>query len=422
MEVLQRTIREITPYENNPRNNDSAVDAVAASIREFGWQQPIVVDVDGVIIAGHTRYKAAKKLHLKEVPVVVADNLTDEQVRAYRLADNKSGELAEWNFPLLEEELASLSGIDMCEFGFENVSNGGAITVSDIKEDDYTVELPDEPKAQYGDIYGLGNHRLMCGDSTCLSDVEKLIDGRLADLVITDPPYNMGYEGAGRSKNRKSKRILNDKMPEDEFRKFLNLVYGNYFCCMKDGASLYVFYKEMGTGVFITAMVNAGLTYKQELIWVKNQLVLGGSKYQSMYEPFLLGCKGKRIATWNGKRKERSVIESVDLMDEETLRKTILDLLDCIPSDVIRENKQLVNDLHPTMKPVRLIGKLILNSSNQDDSVLDLFGGSGTTLIAAEQLKRSAYLMELDPKYVDVIIDRWEKFTGEKAVLLNGTN
>lgn len=422
MQIEIRSIKDIRPYEHNPRSNDGAVDAVAASIKEFGWQQPIVVDKDGVIIAGHTRYKAAKKLGLKEVPVVVAENLTEEQVRAYRLADNKTGELAEWDFSALEEELAGIGKLDMSQFGFEDVSNSGVETVSDIEEDNYIVELPDEPKAKLGDVYSLGSHRLMCGDSTCLSDVEKLMDGILADLVVTDPPYNMGYEGAGNSKNRKAKRILNDKMPEAEFRDFLTSVYGNYFCCMKDGASIYVFYKEMGTGVFITSMADAGLTYKQELVWVKNQLVLGGSKYQSMYEPFLLGCKGKKIATWNGKRKERSVIESVDLMDEEALRETIISLLDCIPSDVVRENKQLVNDLHPTMKPVRLIGKLILNSSNKGDAVLDLFAGSGTTLIASEQLKRSAYLMELDPRYVDVIIDRWEKLTGGKAVLLNGTD
>ena len=304
-ELKWEPIKRIRPYEKNPRRNDEAVDAVAASIREFGWQQPIVVDKDGVIIAGHTRYKAAKKLKCDTVPVVVADELTEDQVKAYRLADNKTGELAEWDTALLDEELAGIGQLDMSQFGFEDAPNSEVETVSDIEEDNYIVEFPAEPKAKLGDVYSLGSHRLMCGDSTCLSDVEKLMDGILADLVVTDPPYNMGYEGAGNSKNRKSKRILNDKMPEAEFRDFLTSVYGNYFCCMKDGASIYVFYKEMGTGVFITSMAAAGLTYKQELVWVKNQLVLGGSKYQSMYEPFLLGCKGKKIATWNGKRKER---------------------------------------------------------------------------------------------------------------------
>lgn len=260
----------------------------------------------------------------------------------------------------------------------------------------------------------------MCGDSTSISDVEKLCSGKQVELVVTDPPYNMGYEGAGRSKNRKEKRILNDKLPEEKFKEFLSEVYANYYCSMADGASIYVFYKELGTGVFITAMRDAGITYKQELIWVKNQIVLGGSKYQSMYEPFLMGCKGNSIKIWNGARKQRSVIESIDLMDEDALRQTVRDLMESVDGDVIRERKQLVNDLHPTMKPVRLIAKLILNSSNKGDAVLDLFGGSGTTLMAAEQTGRNAFLMELDPKYVDVIIARWENFTGGKAVLVNG--
>lgn len=228
-ELKWEPIKSIRPYEKNPRRNDEAVDAVAASIREFGWQQPIVVDRDGVIIAGHTRYKAAKKLKCDTVPVVVADDLTEDQVKAYRLADNKTGELAEWDTALLDEELAGIGQLDMSQFGFEDAPNSEVETVSDIEEDNYIVELPDEPKAKLGDVYSLGSHRLMCGDSTCLSDVEKLMDGILADLVVTDPPYNMGYEGAGNSKNRNQKRILNDKMPEAEFRDFLTSVYGNYF-------------------------------------------------------------------------------------------------------------------------------------------------------------------------------------------------
>lgn len=237
-------------------------------------------------------------------------------------------------------------------------------------------------------------------------------------MVVTDPPYNMAYEGAGNTKDRKSKRIMNDKMSSEDFRQFLTDVYRNYYCVMKDGASIYVFYKELGEGVFITALSEGGLTYKQELIWVKNQIVLGGSKYQSMYEPFLMGCKGKSIKVWNGKRNQRSVIESIDFMGEEELRDAIKDLMECFDPDILREKKQTVNDLHPTMKPVRLIAKLIQNSSNPGDAVMDLFGGSGTTMIAAEQTGRRAYLMELDPKYVDVIVDRWEKFTGKQAKLL----
>jgi len=282
-----------------------------------------------------------------------------------------------------------------------------------------TVRCPDEPLSKQGQIYQLGKHRLMCGDSTSVDDLNKLLNGQKADCVVTDPPYNMNYEGAGNTKDRASKRIMNDKMPDAEFEKFLTNVYETMQTGMKDGASFYVFYKELGSGVFITALKNAGLTFKQELVWVKNQLVLGGSKYQSMYEPCLFGCKGKRITNWNAGRKERSVIESIDFMNEDELRNAIKELTEYEPTDVIRENKPLKNDLHPTMKPIKLLAKFIKNSSKQGEVVLDVFGGSGSTLMACEQLDRSCFVMELDPKYVDVIIQRWETFTGQKAVLLN---
>lgn len=419
MEIITRKVSELTPYGKNAKtHDDKQITNVANSIKRFGWQQPIVVDEQGVVVIGHCRLLAAKKLGLKEVPVTIASGLTEDEVKELRIADNKANE-SPWDLGLLAEDIEGLNfdGFDL-DFGIDGESGGG-VTTDDIVEDDFDATPPEEPKSKIGDVYQLGRHRLMCGDSTSITDVEKLTAGRLADLVVTDPPYNMGYEGAGNSRDRKSKRILNDKMPESEFEDFLASIYNNYFCSMADGASIYVFYKELGTGVFITAMSKSGLEYKQELVWVKNQIVLGVSKYQSMYEPFLMGCKG-RIGTWHGARKQRSVIESIDFMGEEELRQTIRDLLAEQDVDVIRERKQLINDLHPTMKPVRLIAKLILNSSNEGNSVLDLFGGSGTTLIAAEQTRRDAYLMELDPKYVDVIIARWEQFTGNKAVLLNG--
>jgi site-specific DNA-methyltransferase (adenine-specific) len=323
--------------------------------------------------------------------------------------------MSDWDFEMLESELSDITDIDMTDFGF---SLDEEEEEKEIVEDT-PPEPPVEPKSEYGQIYQLGRHRLMCGDSTKMDDVNKLLDGKKVDCVVTDPPYNMGYEGAGNSKDRESKRIMNDKMPEADFKKFLLSVYKCYLNSMKDGASIYVFYKELGSGVFMQAMRESGLTYKQELIWVKSQLVLGGSKYQSMYEPFLMGCKGKSIKVWNGGRTQRSVIESIDLMNEDELRETIKELLASEEPDVIREKKQLHNDLHPTMKPVKLIAKLIQNSSDKEHIVMDLFGGSGTTLIAAEQTNRTAYLMELDSKYVDVIIERYENFTGEKAVLLN---
>lgn len=413
--TVMMPVKDVKPYANNPRNNKDAVDKVAASLKEFGFRQPIVVDKDMVVIAGHTRLQAAKKLKLKEVPVLIADDLTEEQVRAYRLADNKTAEFAQWDFDKLSEELDGIEDIDMEDFGFDLSEFEEE---PEVAEDDFDDTLPEEPVSKPGDIYQLGRHRLMCGDSTALGDVEKLLDGAEVDLVVTDPPYNMAYEGAGNTKDRESKRIMNDKMSPEDFRIFLTDIYTNYYAVMKDGASIYVFYKELGEGVFITAMSAGGLTYKQELIWVKDHLVLGGSKYQSQYEPFLMGCKGKKIAVWNGARNQRSVMEAIDLMSEDELRDALKNLLSEQDSDIIREKKQLVNDLHPTMKPVRLIAKLIQNSSNKNDVVLDLFGGSGTTMIAAEQTNRSAYLMELDPRFVDVIVRRYEQFTGRKAELI----
>lgn len=419
MQIKEFLIDDLREYENNPRNNDGAVQAVAESIRQFGFKVPIVIDRDNVIVAGHTRLKAARLLGLETVPCVVADDLTPEQVKAFRIADNKTAELAEWDFAALEIELAELSetsDIDMSDFGFDlsEIEESQEIVEDDVPE----VDEENEPICKLGDVWQLGDHRLLCGDSTDVAAVETLMNNELADMVLTDPPYNMAYMGAGGKDKSKYKhdKILNDKMSDDDFERFLTDVYSNLFIAMKDGASFYVFYKELGKGVFITTLEKGGLTFKQELIWVKNQIVLGGSKYQNMYEPCLYGCKGERIEHWYAGRRERSVIESIDLMNEFELRSAIIELLETIESDIIRENKTLKNDLHPTMKPLKLLGRFINNSSAKDDIVLDLFGGSGSTLIACEQLGRRCYTMELDPRYCDVIIKRWETFTGKTAV------
>ena len=407
MNVREIKIEEIIPYENNPRNNDDAVESVANSIREFGFKQPLVLDKDNVIVIGHTRFKASKQLGLEKVPCIYADDLTDDQIKALRLADNKTGEIATWDFDKLEIEFEDID-LDLEPFGFEFLDE-----TDEIIEDE-VPDIPDEPKSQIGEIFRLGDHYLMCGDSTSKEDIDKLLNGAKIDLVCTDPPYNMDYQGAGGGDKRK--RMLNDNMREDKFYEFIKKAFGIFNDVMRDGASFYVFYKELGFGTFLKAIKDAGLTFKQELIWVKSQLVLGGSKYQNMYEPILFGCKGKSIKNWYGGRKNTSVIEMIDLMDEDELRDTIKELTD--NTDIIREQKQTVNDLHPTMKPVRLMAKLIENSSKAGDTVLDVFGGSGSTLMACEQLKRKCFMMELDPRFVDVIIERWENFTGEKAIKL----
>lgn len=384
MQVKTVSIDQIKPYENNPRNNDDAVDAVANSIKEFGWQQPIVVDNGGVIIAGHTRYKAAKQLKLKEVPIVVADNLTEEQVNAYRLADNKSGELATWDDDELQEELDKILDIDMTDFGFDLETE---LEDEEVIDDDYEEEVPEEPKSKLGQVYQLGRHRLMCGDSTNPDDVKKLMNGVQADLLITDPPYNVNYEGKQDSKMT----IKNDHQEAENFYKFLLEAFTNAKDNMKAGAAFYIWYASSEAVNFNRSAVDAGLSVRQELIWAKNQMIIGRQDYQWQHEPCLYGWADGGSHSWYSDRKQTTILNF---------------------------DKPQRSDLHPTMKPIPLFDYQIKNSSKSGDNVLDLFGGSGTTLMACEQDGRNAYLMEFDPRYVDVIIDRWEKFTGETAKLI----
>lgn len=396
MEILNLGLEEIKPYEKNPRNNDNAVDAVAASIREFGFKVPIIIDKDNIIVAGHTRYKAAKKLGLKTVPCIKADDLTDEQVKAFRLADNKVAEQSEWDFDLLNLELETIT-MDMEQFGFDLLEDDEEETPTEIIEDD-VPDVPEEPKSKYGQVYQLGNHRLMCGDSTKKEDVEKLLNGVKADLLITDPPYNVEIVGGNHSEspNERKKKgnltIQNDKMDNDSFHEFLFNAFSNAYNVLKDGAAFYCWYASREVVNFQTSIEESGFTVKQELIWNKSSLVLGRQDYQWKHEPCLYGWKETNSHAWYGDRKQTTVI------------------------DWERPTK---SDLHPTMKPVGLFDYQIKNSSKAGDNILDLFGGSGTTIMACEQNNRNAYVMEYDPRYVDAIVQRWENFTGKKAVLLN---
>lgn len=393
MEVRNLKIDEIKPYENNPRNNLDAIDATANSIKKFGWQQPIVVDKDMVIIAGHTRYLAAKKLGCDTVPVVVASNLSDEQVKAYRLADNKTGELAEWDFKLLDTELQDILDIDMSDFGFEL----DIFEDEEVKEDDFDEEVPEEPKSKLGQIYQLGRHRLMCGDSTNSESVKKLLGGVQADLLLTDPPYNIDYSskdfGGKDSKTRINNQIANDKMTPDEFYKFLFSVFSNAKDNLKSGASFYIWFSDLATVEFNNAANNSGLMVKETLIWEKNNFVLGHQDYQHKHEPCLYGWVRGGSHSWYSDRKQTTILNF---------------------------DRPLNSNFHPTMKPISLFDYEIKNSTKSGDVVLDLFGGSGTTVMACEQNGRNACVMEYDPKYVDVIIKRWEDFTGKKAKLIEG--
>lgn len=394
MDILNLGLEEIKPYEKNPRNNDNAVDAVAASIREFGFKVPIIIDKDNIIVAGHTRYKAAKKLGLKTVPCIKADDLTDEQVKAFRLADNKVAEQADWDFELLNEELETIT-MDMDQFGFDLPEDDDEETQTEIIEDD-VPDVPEEPKSKYGQVYQLGNHRLMCGDSTKKEDVEKLLNGVKADLLITDPPYNVSMERKSNDvlKSDNYSHIENDELSEDEFKIFLKSVFTNANDSLKDDASYYVFSCQGGDSELMMMMMmrECGIRCRHQIIWVKDAPVfsMGRLDYDYKHEPILYGWKKKHNFYRKG-QQDKSVWEF----------------------------KRTANKLHPTMKPVELIVNALMNSTKNGNIVIDLFGGSGSTLMACEQTERINYSMELDPHYVDVIIQRWENFTGKKAVLLN---
>lgn len=374
MNIVQKNINELTPYAKNTKKHDKKQIAnVAESIKQYGFVQPVVIDKDGVIVIGHCRVLGAKKLGMKEVPCVCVDDLTPEQVNALRIVDNKSNESA-WDMDLLPDELANLdlSGFDF-DFGIK-------IEEESVEEDYYEAAPPAVPKSKIGDIYKLGNHRLMCGDSTMVDDVEKLMDGEKADMVFTDPPYGYNYQSNMREKAKKFDVIENDDKILDFFPNIQMVCNGFVFICttwkvLDKWLPLFKQYHEL------TNMI----------IWDKGGGGIGdlSHTFATDYEVILCSNNGKKIT---GKR-----IGSVWSISKDSAGEYI----------------------HPTQKPVKLSEFAIRNTTNPRDVVLDLFGGSGSTLMACEQLSRRCYMMEYDPKYVDVIIDRWESFTGEKAVLLN---
>lgn len=391
MDIVLKQITDITPYEKNPRKNDEAVKYVAESIKQFGFKVPIVIDKHGVIVAGHTRYKAAKKLCMTEVPCIVADDLTDEQIKAFRLADNKVAEKAEWDFDLLAGELEDLFDIDMTAFGFDEDVEDEPV---EVVEDDFEMAPPEEPKAKRGDIYKLGNHRLMCGDSTSIDDVGRLMDGEKATMGFTDPPWNVNYGAVkdGNAQGYKPRTILNDFMGTEDFKEFMNKAFASLNFAMLDGAMTYVVMSAQEWGNMMLTLAQNNYHWSSTIIWNKDSLVLSRKDYHTKYEPIWYGWKeGSRLCPLED-RKQSDVW------------------------DIPRPKK---SEEHPTMKPVELVARAITNSSKKGDVVIDLFGGSGTTLIASEQTGRCCRMMELDPKYVDVIVNRWEQLTGEKAELIN---
>lgn len=372
MQIFDKKLSEIKPYKNNPRKNDKAVDPVAESIKQFGFKVPIVIDKDGEIVAGHTRYKAAKKLKLETVPCIIADDLSEEQIKAFRLADNKVGELAEWDFSALEIELDGIDSIDMTEFGFEFPEEE-----TEVVEDDFEEDLPEEPKAKPGDIYQLGKHRLMCGDSTSIDAVSKLVGGCQMDLLLTDPPYGIDYggmlkgKGDGKGGSDKNGWKSYDAPDWDENRP---------------------------KAEDINSMLSIAT----------NQIIWGGNYFADILPPkmcWLVWDKGQR---------------DFSLADGELAWTSYNKALRIKTYSRASANKE--QKIHPTQKPIELLSWCIsVAERNQDkvENIIDLYGGSGSTLITCEQLGKKCFMMELSEKYVDMIISRWEQFTGKKAVLLN---
>lgn len=392
MQVIEQwPIDRPIPYARNARKiSDKAVDKIAASIKEFGWQQPIVVDRDGVIIAGHTRLQAARKLQLTAVPVHVAKDLTDGQVKAYRLMDNRSHQETEWDFDLLGPEIADLQAmsVDLALTGFDATEIDKLLEpepVLGLTDEDDAPEVADQVITAPGDLWILGNHRLMCGDSVVLTDVERLMAGAKADLVFTDPPYNVDYTG---NTNEKLK-IQNDKMTTEDFVAFLQGTFASYRVLIKPGASMYVCHPSSFQREFQNSLESAGFSVRAQIIWAKNTFAWGFGRYKFQHEPiFYCHVEGESDA-WYGDKTQ---------------------------STLWQEKKPAANRLHPTMKPVELIERALRNSSKAGDRVVDLFGGSGSTMIACEKTGRESSLMELDPKYADVIVKRWQDFTGKKAI------
>lgn len=389
--VEQWKTDSLIAYARNPRKNDHAVDRIAAAIKEFGFRVPILAKSDKTVIDGHLRLKAAQKLEMDTVPVLLADDMTETQIKAFRISVNRLAELAEWDNDLLALELEELTqldfDLDLTGFDADEIS---ALIATEIPpgltDEDATPEVPEEPVSKPGDIWILGDHRLMCGDSTSIEALETLCGGQKVDMWLTDPPYNVAYEG----KTKDALTIQNDDMQDEEFRQFLRDAYVAADAVMKPGAAFYIWHADSEGYAFRGAARDAGWIVRQCLIWVKSSIVMGRQDYHWKHEPCLYGWKSGAAHLWSSDRKQSTVLEF---------------------------DRPHRNGEHPTMKPVGLFEYQMLNNSKVGSVILDSFGGSGTTLIAAEKNRRKACVMELDPRYCDVIIRRWQDYTGKKATL-----
>ncbi len=427
MKIELRPIAAVKPYEQNPRLNDDAVDAVAASLKEFGFRQPIAVDTDGVIVCGHTRYKAALKLGLEKVPVHVAKDLSPEQIKAYRIADNQTASLAMWDYDLLPIELAELQGMnyDLGLLGFDPDELAKLLdpTLKDgLCDPDEVPEPPDEATTRPGDLWLLGNHRLLCGDSGNVGDVDRLLDGASIHLVNTDPPYNVKVEPrsnnaiaaglssfagtthhqkldverhpekakpTGKKLRAKDRPLTNDFVTEAEFNRLLAAWFGNIARVLLPGRGFYIWGGYANCANYPPVLKASELYFSQAIIWVKEHPVLTRKDFMGNHEWCFYGWREGAAHVFLGPNNATDVW-SVKKVNPQSM-------------------------IHLTEKPVELAVRAMQYSSREGENVLDLFGGSGSTLIAAEQTGRKAFLMEMDPLYCDVIVERFEKFMGKKA-------
>ena len=382
MKIEEIDISEIKPYGKNPRRNDQAVEIVMKSIKEFGFKNPVIIDKNNEIITGHTRIKAAEKLGLKKIPIIRAKDLNPEQVKAFRIMDNKSSEYAEWDFKLLKTEFEELDSLeyDLELTGFDSMEIADIWDEKKPKEDNFEIPKEAKYKIEPGEIWELGNHRLMCGDATKKEHVEALMEENKADMVLTDPPYGVDYDG-----------IKNDN--QEGLNELLTISFKFMERLMEEGSPIYCFHSDRNADIFHKCF-RKYFHFSSMIIWNKNSLTLSQTDYQSKHEPCMYGWKEGEKHKFYGDRKQTSVWDS--------------------------ERERV--DGHSTPKPLKIISNAINNSSQNGNIILDLFGGSGSTLIACEQLNRKCFMMELDPFYCSVIIERWEKLTGKKGVKLNKLN
>ena len=384
---------KLIPYSKNPRtHSDSQIEQIAASIKAFGFNSPILVDSKAGIIAGRGRLLAARKLQLKEVPVIVLNHLTETQKRAYIIADNQLALNAGWDEELLRLELAALQEEDfnINLIGFEDEKLAQLLADQEAAEgltdEDAAPELPQSPVSAPADLWVLGNHKLLVGDATVAADVQRLMGGDSADCVFSDPPYNTDYEGY----TEERLKIQNDQMSASQFKRFLRDSFNSFQSAVKPGASLYICHSSYWQREFQNALEMAGFEVRCQIIWAKNTFAWGFGRYKFQHEPiFYCHVRGQKDP-WYGDKSQ---------------------------STLWAQNKPAANRLHPTMKPAELVERALVNSSKAGDVVVDLFGGSGSTLIGCERRGRKALLMELDPKYADVVVRRWQEYTGKHARL-----